>query len=70
MYGIGFHQGSFEEVKRLWGGILPRFFSGRAQRNRRIESCALCDNDADEEDEIGDSEALLRSADRIDDASN
>ena len=39
---LGCHQGSFEEAKRLWGGILPRCFSGRAERNRRIESCVLC----------------------------
>ena len=35
-------KGSFEAAKQLWEGILPKFFSGRAERNQRIESCVLC----------------------------
>ena len=39
---LGCRKGSFEAAKRLWGGILPKFFSGRAERNQRIESYVLC----------------------------
>jgi hypothetical protein len=42
LLGLSDGQGSFEAAKRLWEGILPRCYSGRAKRNRRIESCVLC----------------------------